>query len=1056
MKRLNLNKIVLTALLLTAIFFRAHSQCMVVPVSLDYRVNKASTIVEGMVTGERATWDNGKKRIYTIYTIDVTAVFKGSVTPTIEVATWGGTVGDITMTSTNNVKAAKGSSGIFLLYASKANVTARGTLYECFSDVQGFLKYDRSERSAKGVFDKYASVENNLYPLLESKTGRARQVRKAFPWTGSPENNTETQRGAAGTVVTGNNDLAHSLTSFSPTTTTAGTGSVLTIYGSGFGSSQGSSYVQFRDADDNSDYMNATSYSSWSDTEIQVKVPSGAGTGKVKVIVDGTSKTSSGTLTINYNLDNSSGVFAKMKDDDGYGGYTFTMRSDFASSSGGSVFRTAVQQWICNAGVNWKINSTNTSIDEVAFDGVNVVRWDNKGELTGGTLGVTNSYYNSCNETVEIDMTFDTEETDWWEINFNNGLVWYYNTSGNCPSGKYDFYSVALHELGHACRQGHVIKSGDMMHYTIGDGEDNEDFVQEIEIAGGQDAVSRSSNYRCSTGMTAMSCSAPSVTLSTGTSSFSSESGSTTVKATLSSAYYTDVTVQLALSGTATQNTDYTLGATTLTIYAGQTSASTTLSCTSDVLDEDDETVIIDISSVTNGTESGTQQKTVTIVDNDAMPTITLSTPQTSVTEGTGTYFDFTATLSAVSGRTVVVYFTHGGTATWNSDYIIFTPIITNMIVIAPGELSSTTSFIYFNDTQYESSETVIIGIDSIENGTANGTQQFTVTINDNDAKPTVTLSTASTGFSESGTNSTQITATLSAASGMATTVNLGYSGTATFNTDYTVPASITIPAGSTSASITITATNDSRDENDETIIVDITSVTNATESGTQQKTMTLYDDDAAPTVTIAWSKTSIGEAITGNSNAVVTLSAVSDKTVTVTLAFSNTATLNVDYTITGSSITIPAGSTSGYVTMNNIPDTIYEGNEYITVDIATVTNATEVGYQNATMTINDDDAPPTGRSASAVVSAPVTRPAEAALRITAGPNPFSTQLTVRNLVAGSVLQLVDMNGVIMNTVKVNNSTMTINTASLKTGIYFLKINGNENSRTETIKLLKQ
>lgn len=947
MKRLNLNKIILTIILLTAITFRASSQCMVVPVSLDKRVNQSSIIVEGIITGERATWDDGKKKIFTIYTIEVTTVFKGSAPATIEVATWGGTVGDTRMTSTNTVKAGKGSAGVFMLYPSKQNIASRGTLYECYSDMQGFLKYDRSNKSAKSVFDKYASVENNLYPLLESKTGHARQVRKAFSWDKAiaQDNNPEAQRGATGTASSGNNDLAHSLTSFSPTTTTAGTGSELTIYGSGFGSSQGSSYVQFRDADDNEDYMNASSYTSWSDTEIKVKVPSGAGTGKVKVIVNGSSKTTSGTLTINYNLVNAGNVFIKMIDDNGNGGYTFTMRSDFASSSGGSVFRTAVQQWICNTGVNWTVNGANTSIDEVASDGVNVVRWDNKGELTGGTLGVTTTFY-SCNEAAEIDITFDTEETDWWEINFNNGLVWYYNTSGNCPSGKYDFYSVALHELGHACRQGHVIKSGDMMHYTMSDGQDNEDFVQEITIAGGQDAVSRSSSGNCSSGMTPMYCTQPTVTLSAGATGIN-ENGSTTVSATLSAAYYDTVTVNIGFSGTATLNTDYTLS-TTLKIAPGATSASATLASIDDSGVEGNEAAIIDITSVTNGAESGVQQETVTIYDNDIQRTVTLTTGLLSVPE---------------------------------------------------------------------------------TNTTVNG---FEIA------------------------NSTTITATISTASGTATTVNIGYSGTATRTTDYTTSSSITIPAGSTSASITVSSKLDVLNEDNETIIIDITSVTNAIENGTQQKTITILDDDAAPTVSIAWSKTSIGEAITGNSNAVVTLSAVSGRIVTVTLAFSNTATLNSDYTITGSSITIPAGSTSGYVTMNNIPDTIYEGNENITVDIATVTNATEVGYQNASMTINDDDAPPTGRTSGVVAAIEPPSPAKAKMDVAAGPNPFSTQLTVRNLTSGSTLQLADMNGMIISTVKVNNSAMTINTSSLKAGVYFLKINGAYNGQKQTIKLMKQ
>jgi len=52
------------------------------------------------------------------------------------------------------------------------------------------------------------------------------------------------------------------------------------------------------------------------------------------------------------------------------------------------------------------------------------------------------------------------------------------------------------------------------------------------------------------------------------------------------------------------------------------------------------------------------------------------------------------------------------------------------------------------------------------------------------------------------------------------------------------------IPAGSPSGSITLTAVQDNTDELDETIIVDISTVTNGTESGTQQVTATITDDD--------------------------------------------------------------------------------------------------------------------------------------------------------------------------------------------------------------------
>jgi hypothetical protein len=77
------------------------------------------------------------------------------------------------------------------------------------------------------------------------------------------------------------------------------------------------------------------------------------------------------------------------------------------------------------------------------------------------------------------------------------------------------------------------------------------------------------------------------------------------------------VTVDLAFSGTATLTDDYTRSGTQIVIPATSPSGSVTVTAVQDALVDPDETVIVDISGVTNGTESGTQQETITITDDD-------------------------------------------------------------------------------------------------------------------------------------------------------------------------------------------------------------------------------------------------------------------------------------------------------------------------------------------------------------------------------------------------------------------------------------------------------
>jgi large repetitive protein len=229
---------------------------------------------------------------------------------------------------------------------------------------------------------------------------------------------------------------------------------------------------------------------------------------------------------------------------------------------------------------------------------------------------------------------------------------------------------------------------------------------------------------------------------------------------------------------------------------------------------------------------------------------------------------------------------------------------------------------------------------------------------NTDDDTAMVTLSVNKTSLAEDGSqNPATVTATLSVPSTQQVTVNLGFTGTATLTSDYTRSGTqIVIPAGSTSGSVTINAVQDGTDEPNETVIVDITSVTNATESGTQQVTVTIIDDDDV-TVTLGVDKTSLAEDGSQNPATVTaTLSGPSTQQVTVNLGFTGTATLTSDYTRSGTQIVIPAGSTSGSVTINAVQDGTDEPNETVIVDITGVTNATESGTQQVTVTIVDDD----------------------------------------------------------------------------------------------------
>ncbi len=219
-----------------------------------------------------------------------------------------------------------------------------------------------------------------------------------------------------------------------------------------------------------------------------------------------------------------------------------------------------------------------------------------------------------------------------------------------------------------------------------------------------------------------------------------------------------------------------------------------------------------------------------------------------SVTEGNAgtTIATFTVSLSApaLAGGVTFDIFTVDGSATAaDGDYVHRS--LTGQTIPA-GSTTYRFAVTVNGDTRYEANETFSVRVVNLSGALfrsrLDGWRDGANT--NEDAAPPVTLGLTGSPFAENGGRAT-VTATLAAVSGLPTTVALGLSGTATPGTDYTASAtSIEIPAGALSGSITLTGVNDTTRDPDQTVIVDITSVTNGTEQGAQQVTAVITNDD--------------------------------------------------------------------------------------------------------------------------------------------------------------------------------------------------------------------
>ncbi|MGQ0618314.1 MAG: hypothetical protein ACT4QA_00110 [Panacagrimonas sp.] len=128
----------------------------------------------------------------------------------------------------------------------------------------------------------------------------------------------------------------------------------------------------------------------------------------------------------------------------------------------------------------------------------------------------------------------------------------------------------------------------------------------------------------------------------------------------------------------------------------------------------------------------------------------------------------------------------------------------------------------------------------------------YTLTITDNDNPPTVSFTTAAQSLAEAAASGT-VTMALSTLSGKNVAVALTFAGTASFPGDYgRSGASISIPAGSPTGSITLTPVNDLAFESpNETVVVNAVSATNASVAGPNSQTVTIVDDDAMAVATL-------------------------------------------------------------------------------------------------------------------------------------------------------------------------------------------------------------
>ncbi|NML66811.1 T9SS type A sorting domain-containing protein [Hymenobacter sp. RP-2-7] len=475
--------------------------CLLLPLGPAERVAAAPLIVEAQVLDAQGEWDAGHQRIFTRQHLRVFRVLKGALpdTAALPLLVEGGQVGLIRQELTNTLRPLPpGQQGIFFLMP--APWPGLASAWAAYASSQGVIAFDLAQNTAAEPTRPYASPAAALAQTIQL-SGQPAQVLRPNPALAAAAQQAAARAAAAATQRT----QAVAISGFSPSVTTAGTGAVLTIVGSGFGSSRGSGGVDFRNADDGGATTTralAFDYLSWSDTRIQVRVPSlasdghPAGTGLLRVTAaDGSTADSATPLTIVYALttiNNTSSTFVDRPNHvatNGAGGLNFQLAPNFrANAAAVAAWQRALAQWRCRTGINWALGP-DAAANTIALDQANVVAFDD-GSLPARVLGRTSTYYSGCYN-LQGEVVFYTQEID---QQFATSLTFQFGPA-LATAGQYDFESVATHELGHAQQLSHLIRPGAIMHYGIAAGANLRTLNPASDVAGGR-LVLRTRSFR--------------------------------------------------------------------------------------------------------------------------------------------------------------------------------------------------------------------------------------------------------------------------------------------------------------------------------------------------------------------------------------------------------------------------------------------------------------------------------------------------------------------------------------------------------------------------------
>ena len=321
------------------------------------------------------------------------------------------------------------------------------------------------------------------------------------------------------------------------------------------------------------------------------------------------------------------------------------------------------------------------------------------------------------------------------------------------------------------------------------------------------------------------------------------------------------------------------------------------------------------------------------------VPVAAIASGTTPVAEGATVSFTISLDRAAPTALSVAVSVADAGG--------VLSGAAPRSVAFATSDNSKTITLPTRDDNAIKTASTVTVSLATGSGYTLGTATSASVSVTDNDTA-VWTVSAQPTEIAEGGSS----TITLAVANGKTFTANqtvsLAVTGTAS-GSDYSLSATeLTLPAGASSVTATVTARDDASVESDETVIV--TAIHDGQPIGSA--TVTIEANDVA-----VWTVSAQPTEIAEGGSSTITLAVANGKTFTanqtVSLAVTGTAS-GSDYSLSATELTLPAGASSVTATVTARDDASVESDE--TVIVTAIYDGQPIG--SATVTIEANDVP--------------------------------------------------------------------------------------------------